>query len=64
MTAPVSLWLPSRCYGGYFQNREVDFADFLHAIFYDHIELSWKNSVPSDQWVPYERISPFPWQRI
>ena len=60
----VALWLPSRCYGCYLHNSEVDFANFLHTNCYDHIDLPCKNSIPSGQQLPYERISSFPWQRI
>ena len=43
-------------------NRLVDFVNFLQANFYGGVDLTIKNSAPSDQYLSRERISWFPWQ--
>ena len=42
----------------------VDFVNFLQANFYGGVDLTIKNSAPSEQYLSRERISWFPWQPI
>ncbi len=46
----------------YLLNREVDFANFLHANWYGGVGSIVKKSALLDQYLSRERISWFPWQ--
>ncbi len=42
----------------------VDFVNFLQAKSYGEVDLTIKNSAPSDKYLSCERTSRFPWQPV